>query len=117
MLIPLINKIRDILRSEGITGKDSINHCICFVICRYLDEEVCDKLDIPKKYSYHSMFVGDDGKKLSELDIFRKFFTTASRDCLIYYLNKNLNMSMIKTFNVKSPINLFNILTLLEPLN
>ena len=28
-----INSIRDILRSEGITGFDSIHHCISFIVC------------------------------------------------------------------------------------
>ena len=28
----IITSIRDILRKEGITGMDSINHCISFII-------------------------------------------------------------------------------------
>ena len=37
----IVNKIRDILRKEGITGMDSINHCIAFLVCRMLNEDLC----------------------------------------------------------------------------
>ena len=35
----IITSIRNILRIEGITGLDSINHCIAFIISRYLTIE------------------------------------------------------------------------------
>ena len=56
MFINTINKIRDILRSEGITSEDSIKYCVAFLVCRFLDEERCTKLGIPEKYSFNNLY-------------------------------------------------------------
>ena len=50
-----INAIRNILRTEGITGMDSINHNLIFTISRYLDTETCTKLGIDTKYSFENL--------------------------------------------------------------
>ena len=34
-----INQIRDILRKEGITGMDSIKHCLLFMFMKFLTSE------------------------------------------------------------------------------
>ena len=40
----VIMKIRDILRSEGITGMQSISHCLALITLRFMDEELCKKI-------------------------------------------------------------------------
>ena len=47
-----INAVRDILRKDGVTGIDSITHCVAFYILRNLDIELCEKLNIPVKFAY-----------------------------------------------------------------
>ena len=51
----VINDIRDILRKEGIVNMDSINHCILFVVARWLTIEKCKKLNIPEIYSFEKI--------------------------------------------------------------
>ena len=58
----IINTTRDILRTEGITGMSSVNHCIVFVVARFIDDEFCEKTGIDKMYTYENMLLNDDGK-------------------------------------------------------
>ena len=51
----IIGYIRNILRKEGISGMDSINHCIAFIVCRILDDDLCEKVNIDKKFSYDNI--------------------------------------------------------------
>jgi hypothetical protein len=36
-----INYIRNIFRKNGVTGMESINHSILFILCRYLTNNKC----------------------------------------------------------------------------
>ena len=47
-----INKIRDLLRRNGITAMDSINHCILFTLHRYFDNKRCEMLGLPMNFSF-----------------------------------------------------------------
>ena len=38
--ISKINEVRDILRKEGITGLNSITHCVAFYILRNLSNDL-----------------------------------------------------------------------------
>jgi type I restriction enzyme M protein len=71
----VVNYIRNVLRKEGITGMDSINHCIAFIVCRTLNDETCEQLDIDKKYSYENMMKNKDGKEIGDQDLFDKFYS------------------------------------------
>lgn len=119
MLVETVNKIRDILRSEGITGKDSINHCVCFVVCRFLNEDKCKKLGIPIEFSYESMSKDKDdpSKVVLEQDLMERFYTVGTKFCLMYYIVTVLGMKFMKSFAVKSPIYLWNIWRMLGPLD
>ena len=63
----VISRIRDILRLIGITGMSSINHCIMFVISRYLDDDTCDKIGISNIYSYDNIMLDDDKEVDAEI--------------------------------------------------
>lgn len=62
-----ISYIRNVLRKEGITGMDSIKHCIAFVICRMLDKNMCEKFDIDEKYSYENLMKIKGNQDLANL--------------------------------------------------
>lgn len=65
-----INYMRNILRKEGITGMDSIKHCIAFIICRMLDKDMCEKFDVDEKYSYENMMKDNKtGKEMGNQDL------------------------------------------------
>jgi hypothetical protein len=46
----IISSIRNILRVEGITGLDSINHCIALLVSRYLTIDKCNEFNIPLEF-------------------------------------------------------------------
>jgi type I restriction-modification system DNA methylase subunit len=71
----IINYIRNVLRKEGITGMDSINHSIAFIVCRTLNDDNCKQLDIDKKYSYDNMMKNEDQKEIGDQDLFDKFYS------------------------------------------
>ena len=73
-----INAIRNILRTEGITGMDSINHNLIFTISRYLDKETCIKLGIDTKYSFESLMA----LKNDENALYERFYNK-KMNCLV----------------------------------
>ena len=112
-----INNIRDILRKEGITGMDSINHCITFLVSRMLTDELCDKVKIDKKFSFKNFMLDEEGEELSDNNLFAKFYRKKNEgDFFIKYMAKNLGFENIK-FKLKSASNLKIIMKKLQSLN
>ena len=92
----VINLIRDILRKEGITGMDSINHCIIFLVSRLLDKDLCEKLGIDEKYAFENIIKDEDGNDLGEQELYNKIYVRGSKECLIGKIVTVLKFSNIK---------------------
>ena len=105
----IIKDIRDILRNEGITGMDSINHCLVFITARYLTEELCEKFMIDKKYAFDNLMHDDEGNDLGSQELYELFFKQNSKNCLIYHINTEIKFNNCK-FKLKGPDNLLLIL-------
>jgi len=90
-----INSIRDILRKEGVTGMDSINHCIVFLISRMLNKELCKKLDINKKFIFKNITKDDKGKELGNQDLYTRIYN-GTKECLIGQIMFKLGFKNIK---------------------
>jgi type I restriction-modification system DNA methylase subunit len=103
-----INYIRSILRNEGITGMDSINHCLLFMIIRYLDNEKCQKLNIPEKYAFENLFEYY-GEKFDNQKVYGKIYTK-NQECLLKHLVISFKLKQFNELKLQSPINLENIL-------
>jgi len=88
-----INYIRNILRNEGISGMDSINHCIAFIICRMLDKQTCARFDIDEAYSYDKLMKTTDGKEIGNQALYDKFYL---KDYFIEQLATKLGFKNIK---------------------
>lgn len=109
-----INSIRDIMRTEGITGMDSIHHCVSFTLMRFLTNETCAKFEIPVKFSYDN-FLTDHatGQKYVDGDprIIIKFYTNndsvAIEDILYAYFIQIFGYKF--NFKIKSSYNFVNI--------
>ena len=113
----VIDATRNILRSEGITGMDSINHCLVFLICRCLDESLCTKLGIPKEFAFKNLFNDENGEEIKLQALYGKFFNPdASIDSLVYYINSSIGFTNAK-FKLKSPTNLKTILDSLKKID
>lgn len=91
----IVNYIRNVLRKEGITGMDSINHCIAFVVCRMIDKDVCGQFEIEEKYSYEKMMKTKEGKEIGNQDLYNKFYS-GNADSFIGQLVTKLGFKNIK---------------------
>ena len=105
-----INQIRDILRKEGITGMESIKHCLAFIICRTLNKDKCVKLGIDKKFVFENI-IKQDEQKLCEM--FHN--TNDDNDSLIGQIYEKMHFST--GYKMKSYTNLKHILNKLETID
>ena len=112
----VINKIRGILRKEGVTGMDSINHCIIFVIARILDENKCKKFGIDEKNSYYNIMHDEDGDLIDAQTLYGRINTKNDTTCLVGQIANKLKFSNIK-FKLESPQHVEQIMKELEKLD
>jgi type I restriction enzyme S subunit len=99
-----INEVRDILRKDGITGMDSINHCVAFTILRNLNENICERLNVHKKYTFELFNKDDEGKLLDKDKLFEKFYKTiGDRDCFVNILINKFKFKAFK-FLIKTSL-------------
>ena len=116
--ITKINEVRDILRKEGITGMNSITHCVAFYILRNLSNELCIKLGINEKYSYDKFNKDDDGITLLCKDkLFEKFYKLNNFDCFVSILLNKFKYKPIKNFAIKTSLYLERIFKCFENIN
>ena len=107
----IINKIRDILRREGITGMQSINHCLALITCRFLNKELCDKLKIPHKFTFEEISKIESKSKLHEvfcktnISYYKFFVTTLGFNGMKWKLKSELNLQKIIKLLKKLDIN------------
>jgi len=104
----VINSIRNILRKEGITGMESINHCIVFILSRLLTDELCEKIGMEKKYSFKSMMKNDEGEEIQPQELKAKFYSKVGANHFIHQIVNKLGFKNIK-FKLESPIHLMEI--------
>ena len=113
----IITSIRNILRIEGITGLDSINHCIAFIIVRYLTIDKCIEFEIPLEFAFENFLKNIDGSLIDDQTAIGKFYNkNAEIDCLYCYLQSKLNFNSFK-FKINAPLNFLNIYKKLADIN
>ena len=112
-----ITSIRNILRVEGITGLDSINHCVALLVSRYLTIEKCKEFDIPLEFAFENFLKNKDGTNCDDQTAIAKFYTQdGTKDCLCVYLREKLNFYSFK-FGINAPLNFLNIYKKLDDIN
>ena len=114
-----INAVRDILRKDGVTGIDSITHCVAFYILRNLDIELCGTLTIPVKFAYCNFNKDDNGTILDHGKLFEKFYLPSRpMDCFVGILANKFKFKAIKQFGIKTSRyleSIFNIFAGIDP--
>jgi type I restriction-modification system DNA methylase subunit len=121
----ILGEIRNILRKDGITNMDSVNHCVAFYILRAMNEELCEKLSIPKQYIFDTFDQDENGNLLDSNKLFAKFYTPSNIDnvdgtginCFVYYLMNVFNMNEIGEYKLKKVNSFKEIFDLLKRLN
>lgn len=78
----IISSIRDLLRKEGITGIDSINHCILFVISRLLNIDMCHKFGIDPQYAFNNLLKDENGDEIGDQDLYNRVYNR-QKNCLV----------------------------------
>ena len=112
-----ITSIRNTLRVEGITGLDSINHCVALLVSRYLTIEKCKEFGIPLEFAFENFLKNKDGTKCDDQTAISKFYTQdATKDCLYVHLHDKLNFNSFK-FKINAPLNFLKIYELLDHIN
>lgn len=121
----ILGEIRNILRKDGITNMDSVNHCVAFYILRAMNNELCEKLSIPKQYIFDTFDKDENGKPLDTNKLFAKFYTPSNIDnvdetgdyCFVYYLLNVFNMNEIGEYKLKKAMSFKEIFELLKKLD
>jgi len=115
--ISKINEVRDILRKDGITGMESITHCVAFYVLRNLSNELCIKLVINDKYSYDKFNKDNDGiTVLCKDKLFEKFYKKGE-ECFVSILVNKFKFNPIKQFAIKTSLYLERIFKCFESIN
>lgn len=108
--------VRNILRQEGITGMDSINHCLIFLISRYMDKDMCKKTGIDTKYSFNNLLRDKDGKERGDQDLYSLFYNKTNYNNFYMQFVKNLKFNNGK-FKLTGVVNLKSIMKALDKLD
>ena len=112
-----VKLIRDILREDGITGMDSICHCIAFIILRSLTPAKCNELDIPVKYAFVNIDKDSDNTLLDSECLYDKVFSSKKGvDSFIRQLRITIKYTTFK-WKLKSPDKLNDIIKLMKEID
>ena len=50
----IVNYIRNVLRTEGITGMDSVSHCIVFIVFRMMTPKLCKSVGMDESLAFEN---------------------------------------------------------------
>jgi len=105
-----IKKIRDILRTVGVTDQDSIIHCIAFISLRQLTVNMCKIFEIPEEFAFENF-----DSELDDEELRNKFWLPDSKSkCFVTYLRIKMGFKSFKFSDVITNLHFRNIFRCLE---
>jgi type I restriction-modification system DNA methylase subunit len=112
-----ITQIRNILRSVGITGMESINHCITFIIIKYMTTQTCENLNIPIEFSYENLKQMIESETISNDDVYKLVCNRIPNEkCILTFIHSKFGFTNIK-FKLESIDNFIKIIKLVDTLD
>lgn len=115
-LITCINFIRDVLRTEGLVGSDSLDHCIIFMVARMLNDKTCERLNINTKNTFANLYKLVENKKNPER-IYKEFVSRNEEDdSIVFNIVNKFHFTALK-FKLNNPDNLISIIKKLNELD
>ena len=111
-----LDKIRNILRSEGITGMDSVNHCIIYMFSRLLDTRTCKKIGIDKSFAFKNIRKHSNGEEIGREEFICKIYNGNNKDTFYYMLHVKIGFNEMR-YKQKDAYNLEQIYDELEKIN
>lgn len=82
-----INRVRDILRSDGITGMDSMKHCALYLASRYMKRERVAEFRIPDAFAWESLIALVRSGANSDKELSRDRIYNSAGDCLVSHFD------------------------------
>lgn len=110
-----LNRIRDILRSEAITGMDSMRHLCLYLLSRYMTRTKVASLEVPLEFAWETLIETAqtrNGGVQKALDCFYH----AEEDCLVRHFDRLFGTDKF-SFDIKNPQKHKEILEILNPVN
>jgi hypothetical protein len=108
-----VEKCRNILRTNAITGMDSMRHITLYLLSRYITLDRCTTLNIPPKFAWEAIMdtlqKEDNGIQLA-LD---RFYHPRGNDCLVNYFDSLFGTTKF-SFDMKDPAKHAEILEILN---
>lgn len=98
ILTVVVNKCRDILRREGITGMDSMKHLTLYTLVRFIDEAECLKLNVPSKFAWERFIEFTDSRDNHQASYNLLYCKNGATEDLISYFD---SLFGTKNFNYK----------------
>jgi len=98
ILTTVVNKCRDILRREGITGMDSMKHLSLYTLVRFIDEAECLKLNVPSKFAWERFIEFTDSRDNHQASYNLLYCKNGATEDLISYFD---SLFGTKNFNYK----------------
>lgn len=98
ILTAVVNKCRDILRREGITGMDSMKHLTLYTLVRFIDEVECLKLNVPSKFAWERFIEFTDSSDNHQASYNLLYCKNGATEDLISYFD---SLFGTKNFNYK----------------
>ena len=100
----IINQIKDILYKEGITGLDSIKHCLLFIFIKFLNASKCDQYNIDPIYSFEQI------SSLTDENAMKAIIFIKDKPCLVNFLKQenifSIDFKLQSAANLKTIINI-----------
>ena len=110
-----LNRIRDILRLEAITGMDSMRHICLYLLSRYMTRAKVASLEVPEEFAWETLIETaqtKNGGVQKALDCFYH----AEEDCLVRHFDRLFGTDKF-SFDIKTPQKHKEILEILNPVN
>ena len=95
----IVNYIRNVLRTEGITGMDSVSHCIVFIVFRMMTPKLCKSVGMDESLAFENAIYDKDGEELGAQELFNKFFYTGNAQ--LNFVGEFVNKLNFKNFKFK----------------
>lgn len=110
-----ISQIRNILRSAAIAGVDSIDHCITFIIMKYMTKSTCEILNIPIKFSYENLMDMIESDSVSNDDVYKLIYSKTN-ESIMHIIHGTFRFTNIK-FKLESIDDIIKIIKLVDTLD
>lgn len=83
-----INRVRDILRRDGITGMDSMKHCALYLAARYMTSARVASIGVPETFAWESLVALVRTGSTADKELSRdRIYAPGIEECLVHHFD------------------------------